>query len=71
MSQEKPNQIESENIFDEFSQSENLIQEVKSTDESMKRDSYYYLSLLTKGFILLNIFLFFLFIVTFTYLNIQ
>jgi len=62
MSQEKQNQIESENIFDEFSQSENLIEEVKHTDESFKKDSFYYLSIITKSLILLNIFVFFMFV---------
>ncbi|NDK10069.1 hypothetical protein GW846_04765 [Candidatus Gracilibacteria bacterium] len=71
MSQEKQNQIESENIFDEFSQSENLIEEVKHTDESFKKDSFYYLSIITKSLILLNIFVFFMFVLGFSYIFVQ
>jgi len=71
MDQENKKTIESENIFDEFSQGESLVQEVKKTNESFDRDIFFYVSVSIKVLIAINIFLFTSFIVLIAYVYIQ
>lgn len=63
--------FDSTNIFDEFSQDQNIKDQLKAVEEKRKKDGYYYLSL-TSGFLkLINIVWFFMLLGLWGYIYIQ
>jgi hypothetical protein len=71
MSEEKESNIDSTNIFDEFSQDEGLKEEVEKIKISREKNSYYYLELISKFLKFINTVFILFFIVFSTYVYIQ
>ncbi len=69
--EKKQENIDSTNIFEEFSQDENLKSEVKSTQVKKEKWGYYYLWVINKFFKLINTIFFLWFIIIGGYLYVQ
>ena len=58
MNQKVPSEeLTTQNIFDELSESQNIWEEVLQMEEKQRRDFYYYLAKLNKSFLFINIFI--------------
>lgn len=71
MTEKKENNIDSTNIFDEFSWDENLKKEVEKIKTSREKNSYYYLRIISKFLKFFNTTFILLFIVLWVYIYIQ
>lgn len=68
---ENKSSINSENIFDEFTDSKEIKEELEKTDKENEKDIYYYLKKLSWVFLILNIIFFLIIIACFGYIYIQ
>ncbi len=59
------------NIFDEFSQNEKIVEEVKNIEKKEEKDTFYYLKIVNSGTFTLNVFSFFLLALLSVYIYIQ
>ena len=65
------NEIDTQNIFDEFSVSDTVAEEVKDVDKKKHKDLYYYIKRISKVFFVWNILLFVFITVAYTYIYLQ
>jgi len=70
-SKEISKDINSENIFDEFTNSQDIKKELEKNEKSSDRDVYYYLSKISGFFLWINIVLFLTIITCFVYVYVQ
>ena len=65
------NELDSDNIFDEFSVSTNIDEEVKKAEEAKNKDIYYYFKKISRVLLVLNILLFIFIAISVVYIYIQ